>query len=394
MKLINKPYFCGLMAFIRVEKKKSGSYLRLVETYRESGKVRHKILASLGKAEDYSPEMLKRMGEKLYSLGGGDIKDLLGDDLEELARYNYGYPQVIGKAIRDYDLERLFNRLEKSHKLSYKLSDVIKLLLCERLCDPVSKYSSYTNQQDYLGLDSIALQHIYRSLDYLCKYNTLIQGQIFQKGRDLFNQQLDVVFYDVTTFYFESEQESGLRQKGFSKDGKQGKVQTVFGLLIDKDKNPIGYHLYKGDQYEGHTLQDALVKLRKTYQIDKVILVADRGMLNEKNLEKLPSSYEFIMGEGLRVLPQAVQQPLLELNNYTRQWVYNKQGESIQIRYYLSTYKGRTLIATYSEKRARKDAAKREEKLAKAQKMLANPSLLTKKPAGILLSLMENKTIV
>ena len=89
--------------------------------------------------------------------------------------------------------------------VSYSLSDVVKLLVAERLNDPGSKLSSHNKQHEYLGLQQVSLQHIYRSLDYLSKYSKLIQKQIFQTGRNLFNLQLDVVFYDVTTFYFCSE---------------------------------------------------------------------------------------------------------------------------------------------------------------------------------------------
>jgi transposase len=76
---------------------------------------------------------------------------------------------------------------------------------------------------------------------------------------------LDVVFFDVTTFYFDSDKEieGELRQKGFSKDGKIGKTQVLFALLIDKNKQPIGYEIYRGDQFEGHCFVDAIERLKK-----------------------------------------------------------------------------------------------------------------------------------
>ena len=183
--------------------------------------------------------------------------------------------------------------------MSYSLSDVVKLLVAERLNDPGSKLSSRNKQHEYLGLQQVSLQHIYRSLDYLSKYSKLIQKQIFQTGRNLFNLQLDVVFYDVTTFYFCSEKQGELRQKGFGKDGKIGKTQVVFGLLIDKQKNPVAYRLYKGSQYEGHTFEDAVNILKKEYQIDKLVVVADRGMLSKQNIDIVSEAFEFIVGERL-----------------------------------------------------------------------------------------------
>ena len=369
------------MAFLRVEKKKSGHYLRILEAYRKDGKTHHRVVASLGKVENYTPEMLKRMGERLYELGGGSIKDLLGEELEELNRYNYGFVQATEKGIAHYQLPVIFDRISKKHKLGYSLSDIIKLLVAERMNDPVSKLSSHKNQHEYLGLNQVKLQHIYRSLDYLAKYNKLIQKQIFQTGRNLFNMQLDVVFYDVTTFYFCSEKEGDLRQKGFGKDGKIGKTQVVFGLLIDKDKNPVAYRLYKGSQYEGHTFEDAVKTLKEEYQIDKVIVVADRGMLSKLNIDIVSEAFEFIVGERLRSLPKKTQDLLLDIDNYKQEWIYTKNGQEIKLKYFTTRYQGRTVISTYSEKRAKKDAADRQEKIAKAEELLKAPSRLNKKPS-------------
>lgn len=369
------------MAFLRVEKKKSGQYLRILEAYRKDGKTFHRVIASLGKVEDYTPEMLKRMGERLYRLGGGNLQNLLGEGLQELGRYNYGFVQAIEKGIAHYSLSTIFERISKKHKLSYSLTDVVKLLMAERLNEPSSKLNNYQNQDEYLGLHQVELHHIYRSLNYLSKYSKLIQKQIFQTGRDLFNMQLDVVFYDVTTFYFSSEKEGGLRQKGFGKDGKIGKTQVVFGLLIDKDKNPVAYRLYKGSQYEGHTFEDAIKTLKEEYQINKVIVVADRGMLSKHNIKLVSETYEFIVGERLKSLPTKIQDTLLDITNYKQEWVYTKNNQSVNLQYTTINYQARSIISTYSEKRAKKDRIEREQRIEKAGQLLKSPSLINKKPA-------------
>ena len=369
------------MAFLKIDKKQTGNYIRLIESYREKGKVRNRVIASLGKVEDYTPKMLRRMGEKLYTLGGGNITDLIGGNVSEIGRYNYGFVQAVNKGLTYYGLDTILTRLTRKHKLSYSLTDVVKLLLAERLNEPVSKLCSYDNQQEYLGLKKVELQHIYRSLNYLAKNTKLIQKQIFQTGRDLFNMQLDVVFYDVTTFYFSSEKEGHLRQKGFGKDGKIGKTQIVFGLLIDKDKNPVAYRLYKGSQYEGHTFEDAIKTLKQEYQIDKVIVVADRGMLSKHNIDIVSGTFDFIVGERLKSLPKNIQSKLLDIENYKQQWIYTKDDNQIKLKYQSIQYQGRTIISTYSEKRARKDAADREQRIEKAKKLLQTPSLINKKPS-------------
>ena len=371
------------MAYLKVDHKNGESYLRIVESKRVNGKSSKKTLYSLGKVSDYTPEMLKRFGERFYELGGGDPKELLGPGVEELDRYNYGYYQIVTKGLSYYGLDKVLCAIEKKKQLSYDLLNAITLMLVERLHDPSSKRSNYLDQGEYLGINPVALHHLYRSLDQLAVKAKVIQRCIFEKGRNLFNQKLDVVFYDVTTFYFDSDKEDNLRKKGFSKDGKTGKVQVVFGLLIDKNKNPIGYRLYSGDQYEGHTFKDAIALLKKEYQIENIIVVADRGMLSKNNIDIVENQnkYEFIVGERLKTLPNQIKSKLTTLDNYTKQWSYDKNGASIVLKYTTLNYNGRTIIGTYSSKRATKDRKDREEKLKKATQLLQSPSQIDRKSA-------------
>jgi len=374
------------MPFLKIERKSSGTYLRITESYRdEQGNTRHRILHSLGKVSDYTPEQLRSIGLRLYELGGGEIKGLLDGKLEELGRYNYGYRQVYNKALRHYGLDAVLDRIIRKYKISYNLIEAVMLMLMERLQEPCSKRSNYTHQSDYAGLEPVYLQHLYRALDRLADNNELIQAQIFQTGRDLFNRQLDVVFYDVTTLYFESdaEFETGnrqLRKKGFSKDGKIGDTQILFCMMIDKNKNPIGYQVFKGNTYEGHTLPVAIEQLKRKYSIDKVIIVADRGMMNKGNMEAVSGNgYEFIVGDRIKNMSPEVQAPLLDLSNYKQEWVYMDEEEEIVLRYTTLQYGNKTIIATYSKKRAHKDRHDRERLLTKAQSLLSNPQLLRKK---------------
>jgi len=375
--------FC-IMSFLKVERKSSGTYLRIMESYRdEEGQSRHRIVYSLGKVEDYTPEQLRQIGIRLYELGGGDIKALLEGTTEEVGRYNYGYYQIYRKAFQYYQLDHLMRRIAKRWKISFDLDNAVMLMLLERLQEPCSKRSNYANQLDYLGLDPVYLQHLYRALDKLAADNKLIQQQIFQTGRDLFNQTLDVVFYDVTTLYFESEKElpENLRQKGFSKDGKPGQTQILFCMLIDAEKHPVGYQIFHGNTFEGHTLPEAISQLKKDFNINKIIIVADRGMIGNENIEAITENgYEFIVGERLKNLPADIQAQLLNKSNYQQTWLYNDStGEQVAVRYYVIRYNNKTIIATYSEKRAAKDFFEREQKLKKAAALLRTPSLIKKK---------------
>ncbi len=375
-------YLCG-MAFIRVDKKGDGEYLRIVETKREGNRVVQQTLYSLGRSSDYTAEMLRRMGEKLYALGGGDPRELLGGGLREEGRYNYGYVQLVRRLLTTYGLDKLLGRAQERHHVQFDLANAVALMLVERLHEPNSKHRNYHNQGEYLGLKVVELQHVYRSLNYLAEESERIQKRIWEQNRHLFNASLDIVFYDVTTFYFDSEVETegALRQKGFGKDGKIGKTQVVFGLLIDKEKNPVGYRVYKGNTWEGQTIRDAISGLRKDYALDKVVVVADRGMLSAENREWIEqqNGYEFILGERLRKLPSAVQEYLLNLDNYTKTWKDDEKDEKATVHYCSLEVEGRTVIGTHSKKRADKDRHEREEKLLKAQKLLQKPDNIERK---------------
>ena len=370
------------MAFLRQDRKGDSTYLRIVQSYRgDDGNSKHRTLYNMGKAEDYSPEALKKIGQSLYELGGGSIEELESKRLHEVSRYYYGFPLIVHQLLKVYSLDRFLDGITRNKSLGFDLRESMTLLISERLHDPVSKYSNYKNQDDYIGLGKLELHQIYRTLDQLHGHQEDIKSLIYNKGRTLFNQKLDVVFYDVTTFYFESSKEDGFREKGFGKDGKIGNTIIAFGLLIDQNKQPVGFEVYHGKQYEGYTFTDALVRLKKKYQIEKVICVADTGMMNQDNVEEtIQNEFEFIFGERLKNISETKQEEILDLTKYKTLVIEEENSEeAIPIKYYITEYKGKKLITTYSEKRAAKDKAEREEKIEKAKAFLIKPEVLKKK---------------
>jgi len=374
------------MAFLRKEIKKSGTYLSICESYRdEAGRVQRRVLRHLGNAKDYTDASLERIGRQLIEMVKGPTPE--PENIRELSRFNYGFPLVLHQLLRLYDLDTLLRRLNRKHKLSFSLLQNLLLMLCDRFNDPLSKLGSYHLQNEYTGLgQGMELQHIYRTLDYLAANNDIIQTHIYNRNRNLFNYEVDVVFYDVTTFYFDSEvqNEGDLRQMGFGKDGKIGKTQILFSLLIDKNKIPMGFQIFKGDQYEGHTFEKAIDKLKAKYNIKRIIVVADSGMLNTDNIALFDKGgtaegFEYIVGDRLKSMSEPAIQHLTNLKNYTTLSIKDSEGKDISMQYCTYQYKGRTVICTWSESRAKKDKAEREEKIAKANKMLKQPSNIDKK---------------
>jgi transposase len=374
------------MAFLRQDRKGTEIYLRICETERIGKKVVQRTLHNLGKKSDYSPESLSRIGIQLYCMNGNNLQDLMQELCKEKGRYNYGFPLIINYLLDHYGLNDVLENIKRKHKLTFSLTDIVTLLLCNRWSDPLSKLGVYNTQNEFLGLQPMKLHWLYRSLDKLALASEELQKHIYNKNIKLLDYELDVVFYDVTTFYFDSDYEEpdALRQKGFGKDGKIGNTQILLALLIDKHRNPIGYELYSGDTYEGHTLVDGLKKLKEKYKINKVVVVADSGMLNNDNLLAInENGYEFIVGERLKNLPKKVKAELLDRNNYKLMTIekHGKIDEKIVLSYHIVTHNDRKILCTYSEKRAKKDRIEREKKIEKAKEMMKKPTQLGKKAA-------------
>ena len=239
----------------------------------------------------------------------------------------------------------------------------------------VPKLQSCFNQSEYLGFgdSEIPLHQFYRTLDLLSHEEDFIKQHLFTQHRSLFSTVLDVVFYDVTTLYFESqvEQDGALRQKGYSKDGKAHKTQIVLGLLVDKNRNPISYQVYRGNTYEGSTMIDALKTMKKRFTIDRVVVVGDTAMIDKENRNfMVENQIDYIIGDSIKTLPKAIKATLIDMDNH-------KAIEGIsqeQFSYSEANHNGRRIICSYSAKRARKDAHAREKLIDKAKQWLEEPS--------------------
>jgi transposase len=166
-------------------------------------------------------------------------------------------------------------KIANKTKTKFDWISILQLMIAERINEPCSKRQNNFHKEEYLGFntENVDLQHFYRTLDILSNHQDLIKKYLFTRQQDLFTQKLDVVFYDVTTLYFESmiEDEDNIRQKGYSKDGKANKTQVVLGLLVDKMRTPITYEIYKGNTCEGVKMIDALNTFKKTALINVLL---------------------------------------------------------------------------------------------------------------------------
>ncbi|MEW5706034.1 MAG: hypothetical protein AB1743_04470 [Actinomycetota bacterium] len=243
--------------FIKITKSNDYQYAQIVKAYRENGSVKHKVMLNLGRldATQNNPS-IQRLGLRLMEIS--KAKDVVNiDNISEASILNWGY--IIYKRLwQKFELDRLLNRIQAKGKTKFSLNDTTLLMVLSHLLDPRSKLGTHLRQDRYAKLPDVNLNSIYRALDLLCGAKDLIEEKLFFQNANLFNMTVDMVFYDVTTFSFESVKADSLRDFGFSKNGKFNEVQVVMGLIVDQQGRPIGYDLFPGNTFDGATMDVAL----------------------------------------------------------------------------------------------------------------------------------------
>lgn len=233
---------------------------------------------------------------------------------------------------------------------------IFRYIVIARLAYPVSKLKTvdYLRRSQGIQMDVSA---VYRFLDTLrSSYKKRVEAAAYAHTRKVCGDAIAVVFYDMTTLYFDAVDEDDLRRIGFSKDGKFQKPQIVLGLLVAPNGFPIGYDIFKGNTYEGHTLVPLLERMRRKYAFGKPTVVADAGLLSQKNITALTAKkYRYILGARIRNESDEVKARILAARKGMR------DGSSIV----LMKEDGIRLIVTYADKRARKDRYMREKGLRK-----------------------------
>ena len=142
----------------------------------------------------------------------------------------------------------------------------------------------------------LSVQHFYRALDVLHQAAEAIEEDLFFEQRSLFEPGLDVVFYDVTSTYFEGRGPEGA-EFGYSRDGHPDRRQIVIGLLVNRDGLPLGHKVFPGNAADAATVPEVLDDLRRRFGIERVIFVGDRGMISRRNIQVLKEAgYGYIVG--------------------------------------------------------------------------------------------------
>ena len=329
---------------IQVIDKSSGKY-KLLKTIGNSSEL-NQIDKLLLEAQNYIKE-IKRLGEFDFS----NSNQLIQNVLENITALKLsGIDLILGKIFDEIG----FNKIEDS---------LFKDLVLYRLVYPKSKlktteYLYRFSQKQYSEDD------IYRYMDKLYnKQKEIVQQISFDHTQFVLGTEISVVFYDVTTIYFESDNEDELRKTGFSKEGKHQNPQIVLGLLVSKNGYPLAYDIFEGNKFEGHTMLPVIDAFKVKYNLNQLVIIADSGLLSSNNIEELQEKkYEFILGARIKSESKSIKEKILALKL--------KNGESEIIE-----KENLKLIITYSDSRAKKDKQNREKGLKKLEKQIKTGKL-------------------
>ena len=282
-------------------------------------------------------------------------------DIQQCFSMNIGFSDVYGQFF-----DNIFSKLNlKRHELK-KLQDIIVM----RIASPASKRKTAMISRDY-GIDC-NIDSIYKLMDQLTE-NTIIQAKkiIYNHSTELLSahkETVDVMFYDLTTVYFETNSQDALRNFGFSKDGKCQHVQIMLAVIVTKHGLPINYEEFPGNCYEGHTLIPVIEKIKTRYSIDLAVLVADAALMNKINLSILTErKINYVIAARIKNTKKDIQEKVFDQTTYE---VVSSNKENLVLSKEIKLSTGDTLIAYYSSKRARKDAYEREKAIDKIKKYL------------------------
>jgi transposase len=340
--------------FVRKKKNKSGSVS--IQIIKKIGR-KNRVIKSIGSSMD--PHEINR----LYHKALHELPRLFGPTLfDEIVEPSF--EDLSNDDIRVVGPQLVFGKIFDHIGFNAINDSLFKDLCISRITHPgsklqLSKYLQENNREE------VSADRIYYFMDRLnSTYKIDIEEISFRYTKKILGGDIGVVFYDMTTIYFESDRGDEFRETGFSKEGKHQHPQIYLGLLVGKNGYPIGYDIFEGGIYEGHTLIPVLERLEKRFELQKPIIVADAGLLSSDNILALKGKgYRFILGARIKNESKKIKTYIHQLS-FTDGHIERIVKEDDTI-----------LYISYSDQRAKKDKFNREKGLKRLEKSIKSGRL-------------------
>ena len=375
------------------------THLAIVHKYRDKDtkKIRSKTIKTLGyldvleKEYDdpiaYFTAMAKEMDEARkqenasYTISIGKQESLdVGTDNEK----NFGYA-ALSKIYHELGIHTFLKNRQRHTKHEFDANVITQMLVYSRLLYPSSKKSAFENREKFFEKTDYSLDDVYRCLTFLNKHKENLQIWLDEKVSKNYNRDTSILYYDVTNYYFETDDQNGFLMKGVNKEHRPNPIVQM-GLFIDSNGLPVTYELFPGNTNDCLTYRPNLGRVKKDFDYGRVITVADKAMTTGDNIwytKTTPSKDGYVFSMSVRGADKELKDYVLNDNGYV--WFgseYKRKSRRYPRTIWVSSVTGKKMKKTvdekqvvfWSEKYAHRAKAERAATLLKAADMTRNPS--------------------
>jgi len=382
-------------------KKTGRTYLSIVHNYRDKNtkSTRAVTIKSLGYLDelekDYDDPIeffsleAKRLNEQRLAENASLTFTFAKNELipvNSVNRKNFGYA-ALSKIYHELKIDAFLKNRQRHSKEEYDANAIMKLLVFSRLLYPASKKKTYENRHIFFEKFDFSLDDIYRCLSLFNKHGDTLQHWLHERICDQYKRNTDLVYYDVTNYYFEIDEQDDIRKKGVSKEHRPDPIVQM-GLFMDTNGIPITYKLFPGNTPDKTTLIPALGKIQKEYSLGRIIIVADKGITTGDNIWYILSAKNgYILSYSVRSADREFKDYVLDEDGY----IHKGDGFKIKSRLYpreiqVTSVRGKKLKKTvdekqvifYSPKYAAKAKEERAAAISKAMDLIKNPGKYNK----------------
>ena len=308
----------------------------------------------------------------------------IGDNL----RKNFGYA-AFSKIYHELKLDTFFNNRQRHTKESYDANTIMKMLVYSRLLAPASKKASYDNRDQFFEKTDYSLDDVYRCLTFLNKHKENLQVWMNDRIKEQYGRDTSLIYYDVTNYYFETDEQTDLLRKGVSKEHRPNPIVQM-GLFMDNNAIPITYELFAGNTNDCLTYRPNFGRIKKQFDLGRVISVADKGMTTGDNIWytiNTPTKDGYVFSMSIRGADKSIKEYVLDEKGY--EWLgeeYKRKSRLCPRTILVTANNGKKIkkqvdekqVVFWSKKYATRAKAEREAALAKARDLAKHPGNYTR----------------
>jgi transposase len=393
------------------------TYLIIAESYRdkETKKTKSRTVQSLGyldKLENEIDDPIAHYSQMVKDMNDeASIKNapfqVTYDTQEKLTlgtnnRKNFGYA-AFSSIYHTLEIDKFLVNRQRSTKIEANTNNIMKLLVYSRLLDPGSKKQAFENRDMFFERANYSIDDVYRALSFFNQKGNELQLWMNDKIKEKYGRDTSLVYYDVTNYYFESDKEDEFRRKGVSKEHRPTPIVQM-GLFMDTNGIPITFDLYSGNTNDCLTYRPTFSRMKKDFNLGKVIVVADKGMNTGDNIQYTQSAKDgFVFSQTARGANKELKGYIksdLDYEWYGQEYKWKERLYPTEI--WITTTSGKKRkkvidvkqVVFYSEKYAKKARMERAKAIEKAKKLIQSPSSFNRSTSYGAAGYVKNLTFV